>query len=338
MKVICDNVEILPKNLGNNLALYEEIYENDNIGKIIIPNHHPIIIPAGSVQIIQAQTKPAPIGQKLDYIVEEDTRLTMPNGFALASSLESVTEPDGFHKSEDDIGFCNKIEHHIPTTDNIPVKIPHRRIPPNQWSEVREYLQNALKLGVIQASSSPYSAPVVIIPRKKGKLRMCVDFRGLNSKTRKDAYPLPRIEEALDAFYGTKYFCSLDLVHGFHQLPVGTGGLYQYLRMPFGLTGSPGTFMLLMDKIFGNQNFQTILTYLDDILVFGRDFNETLESLEIVLSSFKANNLKIRPEKCQLFKEQLRYLGHLISERGMALDDVKIKAITDWQKPKTDSE
>ena len=429
MKVLCDSIEILPKNWGNILALYEEIYENDYIGKIRIPNHHSIIIPRGSVQIIEIQTKPAPKGEKLDCIVEENTGLTLPNGFALASTLVSVTDTgripvqicnysnidinfrprtligtavnittpsfqiaemntqtacsvdinsngilkkmevgslteeqerqvrnliikykDTFSKSEDDIGFCDKIEHHIPTSDNIPVRIPHRRIPPNQWSEVREYLQNALKMCVIQESSSPYAAPVVIIPKKNGKLRMCVDFRGLNAKTRKDAYPLPRIEEALDALNGAKYFCSLDLAHGFHQLPVasediektafrvGTGGLYDYLRMPFELTGSPGTFMRLMDKIFGDQKFQTILTYLDDILVFGRDFNETLERLEMVLSRLKANNLKIRPEKCQLFKEQLRYLGHLISERGMAPDDEKIKAITDWQKPKTDIE
>lgn len=431
MTVECDNFKVLPEKWGNILTLYEEIYQDDYMysGKVRIPSQHTIIIPAGSVQIVEAHTKPAPKGKRIDCIVEENTGLTLPNGFVLASTLVSVTDSgripvqicnysnkdiqfrpktmigsattakintsnfrtaeinthtvspardnntltkmemgsltpeqeqqvrnlvmkfdDIFSKSEDDIGFCNKIEHRIPTEDNIPVRIPHRRIPPNQWSEVREYLQNALKMGVIRESSSPYAAPVVIIPKKNGKLRMCVDFRGLNSKTRKDAYPLPRIEEALDALNGAKFFCSLDLAHGFHQLPVasediektafrvGTGGLYEYLRMPFGLTGSPGTFMRLMDKIFGDQNFQTILTYLDDILVFGRDFKETLERLEMVLSRLKANNLKIRPEKCQLFKEQLRYLGHLISERGMAPDDEKIKAITDWKKPKTDTE
>ncbi|CAC5418472.1 unnamed protein product [Mytilus coruscus] len=236
MKVLCDNIEILPKNWGNILALYEEIYENDYIGKIRIPNHYSIIIPAGSVQIIEAQTKPAPMGEKLDCIVEENTGLTLPNGFALASTLVSVTDTgripvqicnysnidinlrprtligsaanmttpsfqiaemntqtacsvdingndiltkmevgllteeqeqqvrnliikykDTFSKSEDDIGFCDKIEHHIPTSDNIPVRIPHRRIPPNQWSEVREYLQNALKMDAL--SRKPKHTP-----------------------------------------------------------------------------------------------------------------------------------------------------------------------------------
>lgn len=265
--------------------------------------------------------------------------------------MELIQKHDStFSKSDEDIGFCDKVAHHIATTDDAPVKIPYRRIPPNQWPEVREHLRSLLKMGIIRESSSPYASQVVLVPKKNGQIRLCIDYRGLNAKTKKDAYPLPRIDEALDALNGAKYFCSLDLSHGFHQLPVaendiektafrvGTGGLYEYLRMPFGLTGSPGTFMRLMDKIFGDQNFQTILTYLDDILVFGKTFEETLERLNMVLSRLKENNLKIKPEKCQLFKEKLRYLGHCISSEGMLPDDDKIKAITDWPKPKTDTE
>lgn len=408
---------------GQILALYKETtpYKSN----IRIPSNHTVIIPAGTVKIVEAQTKPLPIGKGIDCLVEENHTLTMPNGFKMAPAIVKVdksgripvqicnfsgkdiklkprtmightlniyalneefkTKPrqycreigdiwdriesgclstqkehqlkellleheDVFSRGEDDIGFCDKVEHRIPTLDNVPVKIPHRRIPPNQWAEVRDYLKNALKNGIIRESCSPYAAPVVLIPKKNGKLRICVDYRGVNAKTRKDAYPLPRIEEALDALNGAKYFCSLDLAHGFYQLPVaekdiektafrvGTGGLYEYLRMPFGLTGSPGTFMRLMDKIFGDQNFQTILTYLDDILVFGRTFEETLERLKMVLSRLRENNLKVKPEKCQLFKEKLRYLGHIISKEGMAPDDEKINAITNWPKPKTDTE
>jgi len=432
MRDVCTKVKNLPENWGQILVLYEEINASDCTydSHIRIPSNQTVIIPAGSIKVVEAQTKPAPKGKVLDCIVEENKALTMPNGFKLAPTVVSV-KPDGripvqvcnysnsdmklkprtmigrathalneppdatlqqtgvsevnftwtetnlmdkfdtgclncqqeqqlrtllmkyrdtFSKGDDDIGFCDKVEHRIITTDDIPVKIPYRRIPPNQWSEVREYLRNSLKMGIIRESSSPYAAPVVLIPKKSGKLRLCIDYRGLNAKTRKDAYPLPRIEEALDALNGAKYFCSLDLAHGFYQLPVaeediektafriGTGGLYEYLRMPFGLTGSPGTFMRLMDKIFGDQNFQTILTYLDDILVFGRTFDETLERLQMVLSRLKDNNLKVKPEKCQLFKEKLHYLGHLISKEGMAPDDEKVKAITNWPKPETDTQ
>lgn len=412
------------ENWGPLLALYQETLTNtkEYSSHVRIPSRQTVIVPAGTVRVVEAQIKPSSIS--IDCMVEETHTLTMPNGFKLANALVKVNKEgkipvqicnygrkdimlkprtiighinteyatplkgksvskesntaentwskldighlstdmqlslreliskydDVFSKGDDDIGLCNKVEHRIPTTDDIPVKIPYRRIPPNQWAEVRDYLSNALKVGVIRESCSPYAAPVVVVPKKDGKLRICVDYRGLNAKTRKDAYPLPRIEEALDALNGAKYFCSLDLAHGYYQLPVaeddiqktafrvGTGGLYEYLRMPFGLSGSPGTFMRLMDKIFGDQNFQTILTYLDDILVYGRTFEETLQRLEMVLKRLRENNLKVKPEKCQLFKERLRYLGHLISAEGMAPDDEKVKAVTSWPKPTTDTE
>ena len=147
-----------------------------------------------------------------------------------------------FSQHEDDLGLCTMVEHKIPTIDDIPVKVPHRRVPPQQWLEVRDYLEQSVRRGIIQNSSSPYASPVVIVRKKDGSLRLCVNYRALNSKTVKDAYPLPRIEEALDAIGGAKFFCSLDLAMGYHQLPVasedipktafrvGTGGLYEYYK------------------------------------------------------------------------------------------------------------
>lgn len=183
--------------------------------------------------------------------------------------------------------------------------------------------------------------------KKDGKLRLCVDYRRLNAKTHKDAYPLPRIEEALDVLKGAEYFCSLDLAHGFNQVPVreadiektafrtGTGGLYEYVRMPFGLCGAPATFMRLMDKAFGDLNFQTLLVYIDDILVFGSTFEETLQRLETVLSRLYELNLKIKPEKCQLFKKKVNYLGHEISSKGTNPNPEKVRAVCEWPRPET---
>ena len=255
-----------------------------------------------------------------------------------------------FSKSDDDIGYCDEVSHRIRTKDDIPVKVPHRMIPPHHWGEVREYLQQSLDRNVIRPSCSPYAAPVVLARKKDGKLRMCIDYRSLNAKTHKDAYPLPRIEEALEALNGAKYFASLDLAHGFNQIPmaeedmektafrVGTGGLYEYTRMPFGLCNAPATFMRLMDKVFGDENFQTLLIYLDDILIFGRTFEEMIESLDMVLSRLTKYNLKVKPEKCQLFHKQLRYLGHLVSQEGISPNPEKTRVIEDWQTPKTETE
>ena len=194
-----------------------------------------------------------------------------------------------FSKDEDDIGYCDYIRHRIVLRDRNPVRLPHRQIPPQHWEEVRDHLKKCVQQGTIRPSSSPYASAVVLVRKRDGKLRLFVDYGALNSKTHRDAYPLPRIEEALDALKGAKYVCSLDLTHGFHQVPlaeediektafrVGTGGLYEYTRMPFGLCNAPATFMRLMDHMLGDQNFQTVLTYLDDILVFGATFEETLQ-------------------------------------------------------------
>ncbi|KXJ15652.1 Retrovirus-related Pol polyprotein from transposon 297 [Exaiptasia diaphana] len=252
-----------------------------------------------------------------------------------------------FSQDDDDIGYCDLVEHRIETTDERPFKIPHRRVPPHQWEEVREYIKKSLARGVIRESSSPYASPVVLVRKKDGKLRLCVDYRCLNAKTHKTAYPLPCIDEALDVLKGAKYFCSLDLSHGFNQLPVrecavektafrtGTGRLYEYTRMPFGLCNAPGTFMCLMDKALGDLNFHTLLVYLDDILVFGSTFEETLTRLETVLSRLCKLNLKVKPEKCQLFKDKVRYLGHLLTEEGTSPDPDKVQAVTEWPRPKT---
>ena len=252
-----------------------------------------------------------------------------------------------FSEDEDDLGFCDLVKHKIVTKDDKPIRVPHRRVPPHQWPEVRDYIQKTLDQGIIRESSSPYASPIVLVRKKDGKLRLCVDYRLLNAKTHKDAYPLPRIDEALDVLKGAKYFCSLDLAHGFNQIPMeesdiektafrtGTGGLYEYTRMPFGLCNAPGTFMRVMDKAFGDLNFQFLLVYLDDIFVFGSTFEETLFRLETVLSRLSNLNLKIKPEKCQLFRKKVRYLGHVVTHEGTSPDPEKVRAVSEWPRPVT---
>ena len=190
----------------------------------------------------------------------------------------------------------------------------------------------------------------MLVRKTDGSLRLCVDYRALNAKTHKDEYPLPRIDEALDTLKGAKYLCSLDLTHGYHHIPVdeediektafrvGTGGLYEYTRMPFGLCNAPATFMRVMDKVFGDQNFQTLLIYLDDILVFGATVQETLERLDMVFSRLSQYNLKVKPEKCHLFHKRLRFLGHIISEDGVSPDPEKTRAVQEWDRPQNEAE
>lgn len=250
-----------------------------------------------------------------------------------------------FSRAENDVGCAIMVEHKIPLVDESPVRLPHRRIAPHLQAEVREVLRDWLEKDIIRESTSPYASQIVVVRKKDGKLRICVDFRALNQRTRRDAYPLPRIDEAIDALKGARYFCSLDLAHGYLQVPMdeedkaktafraGTGGLYEFNRMPFGLCNAPATFQRLMDGIFGDSNYQSLLLYLDDILVFGSTFEETLERLENVFKRLSQHGLKIKPEKCHLFKKEVKYLGHIVSAEGVSTDPDLTKDIQNWERP-----
>ena len=312
-----------------------------------VDNHHVVVEEVNSI----AGVEPDNISEEFQRIVSQiDIAENMPEASRDTLYRTLKKHLNVFSKSEDDIGYCTAIEHKINLTDDGPVRLPHRRVPPHQWPAVREHLKKMLEAGIIKPSCSPYASAVVVVQKPDGKLRLCVDYRRLNSKTYKDAYPLPRIEEALEALNGARYFSSLDLAHGFYQIPLsphdaektafraGTGGLFEYTRMPMGLCNAPGTFMRLMDKLFGEENFQTILIYLDDILVFGKTPEEMLQRLDMVLSRLAQYNLKVKPSKCSMFKESLQYLGHLISNDGILPDPGKIEAVRDWKQPTTESE
>jgi hypothetical protein len=184
---------------------------------------------------------------------------------------------DIFSCSDTDLGHVTAVKHRIELTEDIPFKQRHRRIPPGMFKEVRDHLQQLQEAGVIRKSKSPFSSNVVLVRKKNGDLRMCVDYRQLNSKTKKDAYALPRIEEILDNLSGNSYFTVLDAKSGYHQIEiaedhkertaftVGPLGFYEYNRMPFGLSNSPATYQRLMEDCLGELHLNICFIFLDDI-------------------------------------------------------------------------
>uniref|UniRef100_A0A8P4KCX1 Gypsy retrotransposon integrase-like protein 1 n=1 Tax=Dicentrarchus labrax TaxID=13489 RepID=A0A8P4KCX1_DICLA len=249
-----------------------------------------------------------------------------------------------FSAFEGDLGCTNLIEHEIPLLDNVPVRQRFRRIPPSDYDSVKAHINQLLETQVIRESCSPYASPIVLVKKKDGSLRMCVDYRQLNGKTRRDAFPLPRIEESLDALAGARWFSTMDLASGYNQVPVAEKdkaktafctpfGLFEFNRMPFGLCNAPGTFQRLMERIFGAQHFQTLLLYLDDVIVFSSTVDEHLERLDAVLSRLQQEKLKVKLEKCCFFRTEVNYLGHVISKDGVATDPGKISAVADWSRP-----
>ena len=254
-----------------------------------------------------------------------------------------------FSSHEGDLGCTNLISHDIPLLDDVPVRQRYRRIPPSEYEVVKEHINQLLEAQVIRESSSPYGSPIVLVKKKDGSLRMCVDYRQLNNKTRKDAFPLPRIEESLDALTGARWFSTLDLASGYNQVPVTEAdrpktafctpfGLFEWNRMPFGLCNAPGTFQRLMQRLFGDQQCQSLLLYLDDIVVFSSTVEQHLERLEVVLGRLQGQGLKANLKKCAFFQRAVRYLGHVVSDQGVSTDPSKVEVVANWSTPTTISD
>ena len=207
-----------------------------------------------------------------------------------------------------------------------------------------------LEIGAIRRSNSPWASPMVLVRKKDGSLRFCIDLRKLNAQTVKDAYSLPCIEDALDSLNGACIFTSLDLKSGYWQVElddqsipltaftVGPVGFYECVRMPFGLTNAPAMFQRLMESCLGELHLQWFIIYLDDIIIFSHNPEDHIERLEGVFEKLAQAGLKLKPSKCELFKAELKYLGHIVSKQGIATDPKKVQAIQDWPRPMTVTE
>ena len=246
---------------------------------------------------------------------------------------------DIFALSDLELGRTNLVKHHIPVTNLVPFKDRHTRIPPSQFEPLRKLLRNMEEVGTIRKSNSPWSSSIVLVKKKDGNLRFCIDLRKLNARTVKDAYALPRIEETLDYLAGSKWFSTLDLKSGYWQVELdeeskpltaftaGPLGFYKCEWMPFGATNAPATFQRMMETCLGDLHQNWCLIYLDDIIVFAKTQEEAITRLGTVFQKLREVRLKLQPSKCELFKTSLLYLGHIVSEDGIRTDPKKIEAV-----------
>ena len=250
-----------------------------------------------------------------------------------------------FMTTKDDIGRTNLVQHTIHTGDHIPIKQKPRREPIGMQGVIQEEIKKMEEKGVIEPSNSPWASPVVLVRKKDGSVRFCIDYRKLNSVTSKDAYPLPRIDDNLDALRGARWFSTLDLASGYWQVEMAPEdrektafctkyGLHQFRVMPFGLCNAPGTFERLMETVLRGMQWERAVLYLDDIIIFSDTIEEHMRRLEEIFLRLKKANLTLKPSKCHFFQRQVEFLGHIVDERGISTDPAKVEAVTNWEIPK----
>jgi transposase InsO family protein len=246
---------------------------------------------------------------------------------------------------------ASKVKHRIITENVAPVAKRPYRVPHHQKGILREEIDRLLKAEVIRPSSSPWSAPVVLIvkelPNGERKVRMCIDYRGLNAVTKQDFYPLPNLQETLDSFCGANLFTVLDVTSAFHQIDMEEqdkektafttpDGHYEFNKLPFGLMNSPSTFQRFMNTTLSGLTGEICLVYLDDILVFNSGgVSDHLSKLSRVLDRIRDANIKLKPSKCEFLVSTVKYVGHIISQDGIRPDPSKFEAIRNYPVPKS---
>ena len=215
-----------------------------------------------------------------------------------------------------------------------------------ELQELRKQLDMLLRDGKISPSTSPYGAPVLFAKKKDGGLRMCIDYRALNSQTVKNRYALPRIDDLLDQLYGAKRFSKIDLTSGYWQIAIAAAdqyktafrtqyGHYEFNVMPFGLTNAPATFQSLMNDIFRDMLDICVIVYLDDILVYSKNDEDHEKHVRQVLQRLRDNQLYARPSKCTFFTDTIEYLGHIVGPNGIKPNPELVKAIFNFPQPRT---
>ena len=248
-----------------------------------------------------------------------------------------------------DMGHTKAAKHKIvlKDPDTPPFKERFRRIPPPQLDEVCAHLKMMLDAGVIRPSNSPWCNAVVLVRKKDGSLRFCIDFRRLNSLTVKDSHPLPHICETLESLAGAAHYTTIDMNSGFWQVPMdeaskqytaftlGSMDLYECKSMPFGLCNTLPTFQRLMLNCLGELNLTYCLIYLDDVIIFSGMEEEHLEQMHVVFDRFREHGLKLKPSKCEVFKTKINYLAHHVSKRGVLPSKNNLEAIAQCLPPDT---
>ena len=318
--------------LRNNTQDWLEIKKGVPVARMVAANAIPKVthvLPAGGPCEQSTLTEAARQELLLEKLDLTGLKVWPPEQVEKARSLLKEYH-DIFSLDKHDMGHTKAVKHKIvlKDPDTPPFRERFHRIPPPQLDEVRAHLKMMLDAGVIRPSNSPWCNTIVLVRKKDGSLRFCIDFRKLNSLTVKDSHPLPHICETLESLASAAHYTTIDMNSGFWQVPmddeskqytaftIDSMGLYECECMPFGLCNAPPTFQRLMLNRLGELNLTYCLIYLDDVIIFSRTEEEHLERMHVVFNRLREHGLKLKPSKCKVFRTEINYLAHHVSKEG----------------------
>ena len=252
---------------------------------------------------------------------------------------------DQFSFPGDHIGHLRGFQHVIDTGDAAPVARSAYRVSHTEKAAIEEEVKKMLRAGVIMPIQSAWASPVVLVSKRDGSIRFCVDYRGLNAVTKPDLYPLPRMDDCLDVLGGGHdTFTTMDACSAYWQVPMAQDsisrttmithfGTYAWKYMPFGLRNAPATMSRVVETIFSGYNRRICMVYLDDIVTFSRGFDQHLYRLHLLFRRMQQHGLRLKPEKCEFVKEAVAFLGHLVRADGILPDPERVRAILEIKTP-----
>ena len=315
--------------LRNNTRDWIEIRKGTPVTRMVAANQVPCVVDTISAE--RSKEQPTFMEAERQALLLEKLDLSGLEAWTTeqAEKARSLLREhhDIFSLEKHDMGHTKATKHKIvlKDPDTPPFKERFHRIPPPQLDEVREHLKLMLDAGVVRPSNSPWCNAVVLVRKKDGLLRFCINFQRLNALTIKDSHLLPRISETLESLAGVAHYLTFDLNSGFWQVPMdeeskqytaftlGSMGLYKCESMPFRLCNAPSTFQRLMQNCLGELNLTYCLIYLDDVIVFSEMPEEHLQRMCVVFDHLQEHGLKLKPSKCDVFKSEINYLAHHVS-------------------------
>ncbi|KAD4889453.1 hypothetical protein E3N88_21526 [Mikania micrantha] len=356
------NIELLPIELGSFDVVVGMDWLSINQAEVICQTKMiRIPLPEGNTLIVQGEQA----GRKLGIISCMQTQKCLRKGCPAflayvinnSSSQERIEDipvvkdfPEVFPDNISGLPPVRQVEFRI---DLIPGAAPVAKAPyrlaPSEMQELSGQLQELLDKGFIRPSFSPWGAPVLFVKKKDGSFRMCIDYRELNKLTIKNRYPLPRIDDLFDQLQGATYFSKIDLRSGYHQLRVHEDdvpktafrtryGHYEFLVMPFGLTNAPAVFMDLMNRVCRPYLDKFVIVFIDDVLIYSRSQQEHAQHLKLILELLAREKLYAKFSKCEFWLREVQFLGHVVNQDGIQVDPSKIKAVEQWETPRTPTE